>query len=43
VVKALREVGYNDYCIAEMIPYYTYAPETRLVNTSRAMDKIFAM
>ncbi len=43
VMKALREVGYDDYCIAEMIPYYTHAPETRLENTSRAMDKIFAM
>jgi L-ribulose-5-phosphate 3-epimerase len=43
VMKALREVGYDDYCIAEMIPYYTHAPETRLANTSRAMDKIFAM
>jgi L-ribulose-5-phosphate 3-epimerase len=43
VVKALREVGYDDYCIAEMIPYYAHAPETRLENTSRAMDKILAM
>jgi L-ribulose-5-phosphate 3-epimerase len=43
VVKALREVGYDDYCIAEMIPYYAHAPETRLENTSRAMDRILAM
>ena len=43
VMKALREIGYDDYCIAEMIPYYTHAPETRLANTSLAMDKIFKM
>jgi len=43
VMKALREVGYNDYLIAEMIPGYTFAPETRLENTSRAMDKIMKM
>lgn len=43
VMKALREVGYDDYLIAEMIPGYTYAPETRLENTSNAMDKILKM
>lgn len=43
VMKALREVGYDDYLIAEMIPYYTHAPETRVANTSLAMDKIMAM
>ncbi len=26
VMKALREVGYNDYLIAEMIPGYTFSP-----------------
>jgi len=43
VMKALKEVGYDDYLIAEMIPGYRYAPETRLANTSLALDKILAM
>jgi hexulose-6-phosphate isomerase len=43
VMKALKAVGYNDYLIAEMIPGYAFAPETRLANTSLAMDKILAM
>jgi hexulose-6-phosphate isomerase len=43
VMKALREVGYDDWLIAEMIPGYTFAPETRLANTSLAMDKIMKM
>jgi hexulose-6-phosphate isomerase len=43
VMKALREVGYDDFLIAEMIPYYTHAPETRLANTSLALDKILKM
>ncbi len=43
VMNALRAVGYNDYLIAEMIPGYTFAPETRLINTSAAIDRILAM
>jgi hexulose-6-phosphate isomerase len=43
VMKALREVGYDDFLIAEMIPHYAHAPETRLANTSLALDKILAM
>jgi hexulose-6-phosphate isomerase len=43
VMKALKAVGYSDYLIAEMIPGYAFAPETRLANTSLAMDKIMAM
>lgn len=43
VVKALKEVGYDDFLIAEMIPGYTHAPETRLANTSLALDKILVM
>ena len=43
VMKALREVGYDDFLIAEMIPHYGHAPETRVANTSLAMDKILAM
>lgn len=43
VMKALREVGYDGYLIAEMIPHYAHAPEARLANTSLALDKILAM
>jgi len=43
VMKALRAVGYDDYLTAEMVPGYTFAPETRLANASLAMDKILAM
>lgn len=43
VMKALREVGYDDFLIAEMIPYYTHAPETRLANTALALGKILTM
>lgn len=43
VMKALREVGYDDFLIAEMIPYYAHAPETRLANTALALDKILKM
>jgi nitrogen-specific signal transduction histidine kinase len=40
VVKALREVGYQSYLTAEMIPTYRFCPEVRLINTARAMDGI---
>jgi len=43
VMKALKEVGYDDFLIAEMIPYYTHAPETRVANTALALDKILKM
>jgi L-ribulose-5-phosphate 3-epimerase len=43
VMKALKDVGYDDYLIAEMIPYYAHAPETRIANTSLALDKILKM
>jgi len=43
VMKSLKAVGYNDYLIAEMIPGYAFSPETRLANTSLAMDRIMAM
>jgi hexulose-6-phosphate isomerase len=42
-MKALKAVGYDDYLIAEMIPGYAFSPETRLANTSLAIDKIMAM
>jgi len=40
VVKALEEVGYNDYVIAEMIPNYTHYTNQIIYNTSKSMDKI---
>ena len=40
VIKALREVGYDGWVTAEMIPNYTYYPETIIYNTSNSMDKI---
>ncbi len=43
VMRSLREVGYDDFLIAEMIPHYTHAPEARLANTSLALDKIMSM
>ena len=38
VMKALKDVGYDGYLTAEMIPTYRFYPEVRLVNTSTAMD-----
>ena len=46
VMSSLNSIGYNGWVAAEMIPpvpFYKYAPETLIENTSRAMDKIFAM
>ncbi|MFH1823763.1 MAG: sugar phosphate isomerase/epimerase family protein [Candidatus Firestonebacteria bacterium] len=40
VIKALKEVGYDGYLVAEMIPGYRFYPEVRLGNTSKAMDAI---
>jgi hexulose-6-phosphate isomerase len=39
VIKALKEVGYDSYLTAELGPYKCY-PETKIYNTSLAMDKI---
>jgi hypothetical protein len=39
-------VGYNGWLTAEMIPpvpFYKFAPETLVFNTSRAMDKVIAL
>lgn len=41
-----KDAGFDGWVAAEMIPplpFYKYAPETLIDNTSRAMDKIFAM
>lgn len=46
VMHALRTIGYDGWLTAEMIPpipFYKYAPETLLFNTSRAMDAVLAL
>ncbi|MBS1722143.1 MAG: sugar phosphate isomerase/epimerase [Armatimonadetes bacterium] len=43
VMKALREIGYDGPCVAEMIPLYKHAPIVRAKNASTAMDAILAM
>lgn len=40
VMDALREVGYDGWVSAEMIPNYKYYTETIIYNTSNAMDRI---
>jgi L-ribulose-5-phosphate 3-epimerase len=40
VIQALREVGYDGYCTAEMIPPYTHYPEVLIENTGRALRAI---
>jgi L-ribulose-5-phosphate 3-epimerase len=40
VTSALREIGYDGYVIAEMIPAYKQHPEQIIYNTSGAMDAI---
>lgn len=40
VVKALKEIGYNDWVSAEMIPNYKHHTDAIIYNTSYAMDRI---
>ena len=40
VMSKLKEIGYADYVIAEMIPPYRHYPEQIVYNTSGAMDAI---
>lgn len=40
VMDQLKKVGYDGWVSAEMIPPYTYYPETIIYNTSNAMDSI---
>jgi len=40
VMKALREIGYNDYITAEILPPYSHHPEALIYNTSKSMDFI---
>lgn len=42
VVKALRDIDYQDYCLAEMIPY-KYYNEQQIINTAASMKKIFGI
>jgi hexulose-6-phosphate isomerase len=46
VISGLRAIDYNGWLTAEMIPpapFYKFAPETLLFNTSRAMDALLAL
>ncbi|QMV44338.1 sugar phosphate isomerase/epimerase family protein [Cohnella cholangitidis] len=40
VVKALQDIGYDDYVTAEMIPPYKHHAEQIIYNTSNSMDQI---
>ncbi len=40
VMEAFRSIGYDGWVTGEMLPPYTYYPETILDNTSHAMDRI---
>jgi L-ribulose-5-phosphate 3-epimerase len=40
VIEELKNVGYDSYVTAEMIPPYKNYPEQIVYNTSLAMDKI---
>ena len=43
VIKRLKDIGYESYITAEMIPpvpFYKYYPEQLIHNTSKAMDRI---
>lgn len=40
VVKALQDIGYNNYVTGEMIPSYNHYTEQIIFNTSAAMDAI---
>lgn len=40
VMQALKNIGYNGWVSAEMIPNYKYHTETIIYNTSNAMDRI---
>ena len=46
VMGALRGIGYTGWLTAELIPpvpFYKYAPDTLVLNTSRAMDALLAL
>lgn len=41
VMKAFKNIGYNSWCTAEMLPPYTYYSDQIIFNTSASMDRIF--
>lgn len=41
VMKALKAVGYEGYCNAEMMPPYKHCSDQIIYNTSNSMDAIF--
>jgi len=43
VMSALREVGYDGWVAAEMLPPYKHKPERIIYGTSAAMDAIFEL
>ena len=40
VIRALEDVGYDDYLAAEILPAYSQHPKALLYNTSKSMDFI---
>jgi L-ribulose-5-phosphate 3-epimerase len=43
VVEALEEIGYENYCTAEMMPPYKYYSDQIIYNTSASMDRILKL
>lgn len=43
VMQAFREIGYDGWVAAEMLPPYRHKPEQILYNTSAAMDAILSL
>jgi L-ribulose-5-phosphate 3-epimerase len=43
VMSALKNIGYNGYLTAEMLPTYPHAPELLAKNTSNALDVILGI
>ncbi len=41
-IKALKDVGYQDYLVAEIIPPYRFYPERSIYDTSRSLDQIIS-
>ncbi|HOV94039.1 MAG TPA: sugar phosphate isomerase/epimerase family protein [Spirochaetales bacterium] len=41
VMRALRDVGFNNYCTAEIMPTYSTYTDAVIYNTSLSMDYIF--
>lgn len=42
VMTAFKEIGYDGYCNAEMMPPYKHFPEQIIYNTSATMGRIFS-